>query len=102
VGPYSTLYGHLLRYRQDLEVGAHVAQGEVLGYVGQSGLATGPHLHYDFRVSGEHRNALDFRPRDSDDETIAPKSRAEFPRLAARYYLLNFSASFASGTQPAF
>jgi murein DD-endopeptidase MepM/ murein hydrolase activator NlpD len=37
-------------------VGARVAQGEVIGFVGQSGLATGPHLHYEYRINGVHRN----------------------------------------------
>ena len=43
-------------FKDDLETGDTVKQGEVIGYVGQTGLATGPHLHYEFRVDGEHRN----------------------------------------------
>jgi murein DD-endopeptidase MepM/ murein hydrolase activator NlpD len=38
------------------KVGQHVRQGEVIGYVGMTGLATGPHLHYEFRVNGTQRN----------------------------------------------
>lgn len=55
---YSTLYGHLSRFKQGLREGAKVNQGEVIGYVGQTGLATGPHLHYEFRVNGVHRDPL--------------------------------------------
>src|SRR5262252_4320626 len=54
-GNISTLYGHMSKFG-NAKVGARVAQGEVIGYVGQSGLATGPHLHYEYRVNGVHRN----------------------------------------------
>jgi murein DD-endopeptidase MepM/ murein hydrolase activator NlpD len=55
---YSTLYGHLSRYASALKVGSHVQQGQLIGYVGSSGLATGPHLHFEFRINGVHRNPL--------------------------------------------
>jgi murein DD-endopeptidase MepM/ murein hydrolase activator NlpD len=51
----TTLYGHLSRFG-GFRVGARVNQGDIVGYVGQSGLATGPHLHYEYRVNGAHRN----------------------------------------------
>ena len=54
---YSTLYGHMSRFGSE-RVGQRVPQGTVIGYVGMSGLATGPHLHYEFRVNGVHRNPL--------------------------------------------
>lgn len=55
---YSTLYAHLSRYAKGLRSGSRVQQGDVIGYIGSSGLATGPHLHYEFLVNGVHRNPL--------------------------------------------
>ncbi|MCF6250697.1 MAG: peptidoglycan DD-metalloendopeptidase family protein [Methylococcaceae bacterium] len=55
---YSTLYAHMSSYKKGQKVGSRVKQGQVIGYVGMSGLATGPHLHYEFRVNGVHRNPL--------------------------------------------
>jgi murein DD-endopeptidase MepM/ murein hydrolase activator NlpD len=54
---YSTLYAHMSRFGK-YDRGERVAQGAVIGYVGASGLATGPHLHYEFRINGQHRNPL--------------------------------------------
>jgi murein DD-endopeptidase MepM/ murein hydrolase activator NlpD len=53
---YETLYAHMSRFRPGLGYGSRVQQGQVIGYVGTSGLATGPHLHYEFRVNGAHRD----------------------------------------------
>lgn len=57
-GRFSTVYGHLSRYAKGLHQGQRVAQGDVIGYVGMTGLATGPHLHYEFRVDGQQRDPL--------------------------------------------
>lgn len=54
----STLYGHLSRFSAGMRKGTRVAQGEIIGFVGMSGLATGPHLHYEFLVNGQHRDPL--------------------------------------------
>jgi murein DD-endopeptidase MepM/ murein hydrolase activator NlpD len=55
---YSTLYAHMSKYRGGLNKGSRVKQGQTIGYVGSSGLATGPHLHYELRVDGTHRDPL--------------------------------------------
>lgn len=55
---YETLYAHLSRYRPGLKAGSKVKQGQIIGYVGSSGLATAPHLHYEFRVNGMHKNPV--------------------------------------------
>jgi len=57
-GRYTSAYGHLHRYAKGVRSGRKVKQGQIIGYVGSSGLATGPHLHYEFRVNGVHRNPL--------------------------------------------
>jgi murein DD-endopeptidase MepM/ murein hydrolase activator NlpD len=52
----STLYGHMSRFAKHIRVGNRVQQGDVIGYVGMTGLATGPHLHYEYLVNGVHKN----------------------------------------------
>ena len=56
-GPYKTRYAHLSRY-SNIQAGDHVNQGQIIGYVGSSGLATGPHLHYEFCINGVHHDPL--------------------------------------------
>lgn len=78
---YSTLYGHLSRFASGLRQGDRVRQGQVIGYVGMTGLASGPHLHYEFRVDNVHRDPLkvalpqaelDTRERAAFQEQVAP------------------------------
>ncbi len=54
---YTTLYGHMSRFG-NIRPGQRISQGTVIGYVGSTGMSTGPHLHYEFRVNGVHRNPL--------------------------------------------
>ena len=73
---YMTVYAHMSAYNRKLHKGSRVRQGQVIGYVGMSGLATGPHLHYEFRVNGVHRNPLTVKlPKASP---INPKYRKDF------------------------
>ena len=55
---YTTRYCHLDRYNSRIKVGKKVKQGQTIGYVGSTGLATGPHLHYEFHVNGKHTDPL--------------------------------------------
>ncbi len=61
---HRTRYAHLSRFARGIRPGRHVRQGQVIGYVGKSGLATGPHLHFEFLVRGRRVNPLTIpRPR---------------------------------------
>ncbi|MBS1190688.1 MAG: metalloendopeptidase-like rane protein [Rhodocyclaceae bacterium] len=57
-GNYSTAYGHLRGFGAGVKKGSRVAQGSTIGYVGQTGWATGPHLHYEFRINSQQVNPL--------------------------------------------
>lgn len=75
----STLYAHLSRI--DVRKGEAVEQGQRLGAVGATGWATGPHLHFEFQVNGEHVNPLSLA-KASDPVTVDSASRARFAALA--------------------
>ncbi len=101
-GRYTTLYGHLSRYRRGIKRGKHVKQGQIIGYVGMTGLATGPHLHYEFRVNGVHRNPLTVKlpkaMRIPDDLMDEFKSQAK-PLLAQLSSITNNATVAADGEQ---
>lgn len=80
-GRYTTVYGHLSRFAKKVSEGSRVKQGQVIGYVGQSGLATGPHLHYEFRVAGAHRNPLTVKLPKS--LPLPEQQKKDFKRQAA-------------------
>jgi murein DD-endopeptidase MepM/ murein hydrolase activator NlpD len=75
-GGVTTHYAHLSGFAQGVHKGARVGQGEVIGYVGATGWATGPHLHYEFRVNDQHMNPLTVVMPSA--EPIAPQHLAAF------------------------
>ncbi|MEI7841663.1 MAG: peptidoglycan DD-metalloendopeptidase family protein [Gallionellaceae bacterium] len=73
-GHYTTVYGHLSRFAAGLRVGQRVSQGEIIAYVGMTGLATGPHLHYEFKIDGTQRDPLRVALPDASPVSSAQKS----------------------------
>lgn len=80
-GNITTLYGHLSNFNRNVRNGSRVKQGDVIGYVGQTGLASGPHLHYEYRKNGVHKNPRTVRLPQA--EPIDPALKADFLRTAA-------------------
>lgn len=75
-GSRKTLYAHMSKFARNVRTGKRVKQGQIIGYVGKSGLATGPHLHYEFQVNGVHRNPLTVKlPKAS---SVPAKHMADF------------------------
>jgi murein DD-endopeptidase MepM/ murein hydrolase activator NlpD len=80
---YSTLYAHQSRFAAGLKRGEHVTQGELIGYVGMTGWATGPHLHYEFRIDNHPVDPLSASLPIA--HTLEGPERATFERAAAGY-----------------
>lgn len=76
---YSTAYAHLSRFAKGIRVGQKVEQGDVIGYVGATGWATGPHLHYEFRVNRVPKNPLSITVAQA--EPLDRNSFSEFKRV---------------------
>ncbi len=79
-GHFSTIYGHLSRFAEGLHRGQRVAQGEVIGYVGMTGLTSGPHLHYEFKIDGVQRDPL--RVALPDAQPISAANKVVFQAAA--------------------
>jgi murein DD-endopeptidase MepM/ murein hydrolase activator NlpD len=82
-GRYTTVYGHLSRFASGLHQGQRVAQGNVIGYVGMTGMTTGPHLHYEFRLDGRQRDPL--RVALPDAKPIDSANKAAFQAVADNF-----------------
>ena len=79
-GIYTTLYAHMSKIGKGVRSGKSVTQGQVIGYVGKSGWATGNHLHYEFRVNGQHKDPLKVKlPKTLP---LAKQEHEEFSRQA--------------------
>ena len=76
---YRTLYGHMQGFAKGVKTGGTVKQGQVIGYIGTTGLSTGPHLHYEFQVNGVHVDPLGQKVAMAD-----PISKAERARFLAQ------------------
>ncbi len=73
---YITGYGHLSRIAKGVRPGAKISQGEVIGFVGSTGISTGPHLHYEVRINNQLVNPLGIKSM--PDRSIAGSERAKF------------------------
>ena len=80
-GNITTLCAHMSRFHNSSRVGRRVVQGQTIGYVGMTGLATAPHLHYEYRLNGVHRNPRTIRLPQADP--IREEYRADFLAAAA-------------------
>jgi len=81
-GSITTLYGHLSGFAKGVRAGARVRQGEPIGYVGATGYATGPHLHYEFKISGMHQDPM--RVALPKAEPVPERLRESFTQVASR------------------
>ena len=89
---YKTLYAHMHRYGKGIRTGTRVTQGQIIGYVGMSGLATGPHLHYEFHKNGVVRNPVrvELPKAESIPKSLLPNFTLETQPLVAQ--LADFSS----------
>jgi len=81
-GSVTTLYAHLSGFAKGIKAGTRVRQGDPIGYVGSSGYATGPHLHYEFKMAGVHQDPM--RVALPKAEPVPLKLREDFNKVAAR------------------
>ena len=76
---YSTRYCHLSKFKSDIKKGTKVIQGETIGFVGSTGLATGPHLHYEFKIGNKHVDPVKLQLPSA--EPISQNLRPDFDKI---------------------
>ena len=76
---YSTRYCHLDKFHSAIKKGKKVSQGETIGYVGSTGLATGPHLHYEFKIGNKHIDPVKLKLPSA--EPISKNLKSDFDTL---------------------
>jgi murein DD-endopeptidase MepM/ murein hydrolase activator NlpD len=89
---YSTAYGHMSRFASGMRRGQKVHQGDVIGYVGATGWATGPHLHYEFRIGGTSTDPMALKNLQQQPLTSGELSRFRVTaatEMSHRFSLLN-------------
>ncbi|WP_417559207.1 peptidoglycan DD-metalloendopeptidase family protein [Marinomonas sp.] len=93
---YQTLYAHLKGFSKGTKRGARVQQGNIIAYVGQTGWATGPHLHYEFRINGTHKNPVTVKlPNDDPMPKNDLKSYLPYAKQVVATLSNSHSPSFA-------
>lgn len=92
---YQTLYAHLKGFARNIKRGKYTKQGNIIAYVGQTGWATGPHLHYEFRINGVHKNPVTVKLPNDD-----PMPKSDLKRYLP--YAQKMVATLASSHSPAF
>ena len=102
-GGFETKYAHLSKYANGVKKGKRVRQGDIIGYVGTTGSATGPHLHYEFLMGGVHQNPrtiIDKLPKaESIDPAEMDSFRTQTADLLKRFSDMN-STTFITLNQP--
>ncbi len=96
-GAFETKYAHLNTYANGVKKGSRVQQGQIIGYVGSTGSATGPHLHYEFLINGVHKN-----PRTVVDQLpqVVSLEESEMPRFRASTQTILEQFAQANASQP--
>jgi hypothetical protein len=98
---FTTTYGHLKSFGKGIKAGAKVKQGQVVGYIGSTGMSTGPHLDFRIKEGNKFLDFLKMRNRNSAVRDVPAEKKAEFEEVKKLYLIELESAQKADATQPA-